>query len=930
MKKIYYLLFFALIACQASKKEYRETIDLSGQWQFALDTENEGISRQWYNKDLDDAIFLPGTTDSNQKGNLNNDTTTQHLNRVYTYEGPAWYRKKVIIPETLSDKHLVLHLERTKPSMVWVDDQLVGESMILQSPQEFDVSTHLTPGEHFITLRIDNDLKLTPYGNVHIYTDETQTNWNGVIGEIKIEASKKTFITDLQVHPDIHKKKIEVQIDIENQLNLDEITIELQVEKLINDEVFPLPSKKVTVVCEPAVRLEYELGDEMSLWDEYEQPMYRLTAVLSDGTVVDAKTVPFGMREFTTKGTQFTINGRTTFLRGKHEAGVFPLTGYTPTDVESWRRVYRIAKDYGINHYRFHSYCPPEAAFTAADLEGMYLQAELPFWGGLESDTIAGMLREEGLALMKAFGNHPSFVMFSQGNEIWSGHSRVEANLKAIKEYNPRPLYTMGSNNNIGFVPPNEVSDFFVAARTPSNGDTVLTHVRLSHGFVDSNGGGILNTTTPNTEINFEYPVSQIKVPIVSHEIGQYQIYPDYKEIDKYTGVVRAWNLEVFKKRLEEKGMGKMDSLFHVATGRWSALCYKAEMEAAIRTKGMAGFQLLDLQDFPGQGTALVGVLDAFMDSKGVVTPEEWRQSCDDVVLLLEFPTYVWTNQEQFEAKVVVANYSNQELNHELTWKLKREDGTIVQEGTIPPSSVPVGGLTDLGVIVTDFSEVNSPSKLSIEVNLQGTNYSNKYPVWVVDSPTSVEPISDVLISEKLDSKAKQQLSEGGKVLLFPITADVKGQSFAGHFINEFWNYSMFKGISEWAKGPISPGTMSILTNPKHPIFNSFPTDIHTNWQWFSILKNSNSLILDQSPAEYYPIVQVIDNLERNHKLGLIFEFKVGDGKLLVCMSQLGKLSDQPEAQQLYQSILSYMQSEEFSPAQEISEKELTKLLYGK
>jgi hypothetical protein len=237
------------------------------------------------------------------------------------------------------------------------------------------------------------------------------------------------------------------------------------------------------------------------------------------------------MRKFSADGTQFKINGRTTFLRGKHDACVFPLTGHPPMDAEGWLKIFEIAKSYGINHYRFHSYCPPEAAFDVADKVGIFLQAELPFWGGLESDTVANMLKEEGIEMLKQYANHPSFVMFSHGNEIWSGHDLVEKNIISLKEYDNRPLYTMGSNNNIGYVAPRKCSDFFVAARTPFAHDTTLTHLRLTHAFADSRDGGILNTQTPSTEMNFSYPVSQIDIPIISHEIGQYQIYPDYNEL---------------------------------------------------------------------------------------------------------------------------------------------------------------------------------------------------------------------------------------------------------------------------------------------------------------------------------------------------------------------------------------------------------------
>lgn len=926
MKNIYLIFLLIYVSCNSNKEDYRARLDLEGAWQFSLDSLNIGMEQQWYNSNLNDVVKLPGTTDTNQKGIHNKDTTTMHLNRVYTYEGVAWYRKKVVVPKNFNNKHIQLFLERTKASKIWIDSSFVGESKLLQSAQTFNVSNYLSPGEHYITIQINNDLKQTPYGNVHIYSDDTQTNWNGIIGDIYLEASPKTYISNLQVYPNVDEDKFDVEFEIENPLNYSTFNIELVVEKTYKGKTTKLKSHKSTIDYKPKTKLVYVFDEKPDLWDEYEQPLYLLKAIISNEKTKDAKTVGFGMRKFETKGTQFAINGCTTFLRGKHEAAVFPLTGYTPMNVDDWLRVFKIAKSYGINHYRFHTYCPPEAAFTAADQEGIYIQAELPFWGGLESHTIAQELKKEGLAMLKAYANHPSFVMFSPGNEIWDGHDKVEKMMLAFKKFDSRPLYTMGSNNNIGYMPPTDYADFFVGARIPTNGNTIQGHTRLTHAFADANDGGILNTLQPSTEINFDDAVSQLSIPIVGHEIGQYQIYPNYKEIHKYTGVLRAWNLEVFKNRLKKSGMQEMDSLFQKASGAWSALCYKAEIEAALRTKGLAGFQLLDLQDFPGQGTALVGILDAFMDSKNVVTPKDWKQSCNELAILPEFPKYCYINKENFQAKIKVANYSNTTISNPLHWELRKQDGTMIQQGHFLNLKI-INGLNDVGSINIRLSSISEAEKLTLHTYIVNTKYSNSHPIWVYPAKTTIQIPNDILVTEDLNNNIRTKLNHGAKVLLFPQTEDVKSTSLPGHFPPEFWNYGMFKTISEHVNRPVSPGTLGLLMNPDHKLFNSFPTDFHTNWQWFSIIKASNSLRLDITSKDYKPIVQVIDNLERNHKLGLVFEFKVGKGKLMVCMSQLNKILDKPEALQLYQSIINYMNSEDFKPNFTLTSEELEELL---
>lgn len=917
---------FSLFSFKGKDDEFRTRINLSGEWQFSLDPENIGITQNWFSKSLNNVIQLPGTTDSNQKGTKNETVSTLHLNRIYTYEGPAWYKKTIVIPKNWKGKHIELNMERSKPSKVWIDDHYIGESILLESPQKYTLEQYLTPGERTITIRIDNDIKLTPYGGVHIYSDDTQTNWNGIIGEFHLEASNKNYIKNVQVYPNINQKTIKVQVAIQNERKLKKIDIQLQISKIVKGKISKLKPQNYSVTSDSILNLEYSIGNETELWDEYNTPIYKLNAIISSkGKYQDNLKVSFGMRKFATKGTNFTINDRITFLRGKHDACVFPLTGHPPMDVEGWLRVFKIAKSYGINHYRFHSWCPPNAAFDAADQVGMYLEPELPFWGGLDTDSTATMLQAEGIALMKNYANHPSFVLFAAGNEIWSGHDRAEKIITALKKADSRPLYALGANNSIGYQGPRPVQDFHIAARIPGK-DSTLTHIRLSHGFVDSKEGGILNLMQPSTNFNYDFPVSQIKIPLVSHEIGQYQIYPDYDEITKYTGVLRATNLEEFKRRLTKNGMLSQNKEFTKASGALSALGYRAEIEAALRTKGFAGFQLLDLQDYPGQGTALVGILDAFMDSKNVISKEEWSHFCNDVVPLLLFDKYCWTESENFTATLQVANYSNKNIPNKIIWTAKDEANNVIAKGNFN-NNIPFGELSNIGKVSFPLTLQSVPQKLTIQIAIENTNYENSYPIWVYPEPKTLKKEESICIAGELNNEVFQQLKAGKKVLLFPSAASVKNNSVPGMFNADFWNYGMFKGFSESSKKAISPGTLGILTNPKHPIFKSFPTEFHTDWQWWTIIKCSNSLILNDTSANYRPIVQIIDNLERNDKMGMIFEFKVGEGKLLICMARLMDISDKAEANQLYHSIIDYMKSNEFSPNYDIDEAMLQKLI---
>jgi hypothetical protein len=461
--------------------------------------------------------------------------------------------------------------------------------------------------------------------------------------------------------------------------------------------------------------------------------------------------------------------------------------------------------------------------------------------------------------------------------------------------------------------------DYFTTCRVGGEGwGNYNTHTRGSFSFADAADGGMINHYYPNTQMNFTEGCSMTNVPIISHEMGQFQIYPDYNEISKYTGVLYPYNLEVFRSSLEKAGMLDQASDFHKASGLWALQLYKQDMEMDLRTHNMAGFQLLDLQDYPGQGSAYVGILDAFMQSKGLCTEREWRGWCSEVVPLLIAPKFCFTNKEGLHAIIQVANYSGTSLKGKtLSWNLDGKQGII----TLPQGE----GLINVGALDVDLSDYNKATQLKLVLQVEGTDYRNSYNLWVYPFGLDLSKLEQkVIVTNELTDRIAQQLENGKSVLLMP---DSSKLTVGGLFQTDYWNYRMFKTISENNKKMVSPGTLGILTDPRHPIFNSFPTEMHTNWQWFPIIKASHPFILDNTGKDYRPIVQVIDNIERNHKLGLVFEFAVGKGKLLVCMADLDTASAYPEGRQFYRSVLEYMTSNDFAPTTSISLEDFRKLM---
>ena len=830
-----------------------QSISLAGEWQVELGESKSAFAKgKRMVTDAAKRAILPGTIDTNHLGFAPKDTMeTTHLTRLYAYKGAARYSRTINIPKDWKKKPVELFLERTRPTWVYVDGELVDSCNFISTPQRYLLPKKVKSGKHLLEIVVDNGKGVPDqvYGSSHAYTEDTQTNWNGIIGRI-----------ELLLPSSVESKSAETLTGA-------------------------IPSRSV---ASPS-----------------------------------ALQMPDFAKDFHIKGAHFYANGHRIFLRGKHDAAVWPLTGHVEMSVEGWMKYLGTCKEYGINHVRFHSWCPPEAAFVAADSLGIYLQPELPFWGSFDKkdERLMAFLHQEGENILREYGHHPSFRMMALGNELWGDIDKMKEFVDDFRKIAPDKYYTFGSNYYLGYQGIKEGMDYFTTCRIGGEGwGKYNTHTRGSFSFADAYDGGRINHFHPNSTMNFDEACDKAGIPIISHETGQFQTYPDYREMKKYTGVLHPYNFEVFRRRLAAAGMLSQADDFHKASGLWSVKLYKADIEMDLRTRNMAGFQLLDIQDYPGQGSAFVGILDAFMESKGITTPEEWRQWCSPVVPLLEVEKFCFEDGEKIQAKVKVANYGGSSLyGKKLKWKIGDAEG-VMNIFTYDE------GLVDVGVLDEAIS-VDEPTKLLFTLNIEGTEARNSYELWIY--PKKALEKKGVIIAKDLNQEVVKVLEKGGKVLWMP-TDNATPYTVGGLFQTDYWNYRMFKTICENNKKKVSPGTLGILTNPEHPIFKGFPTEMHTNWQWFPVIKESHPLVLDNFAKDYRPIVQVIDNIERNHKLGLVMEWKVGAGKLLVCMSDLEKAAQYPEGKAFYQSVIDYMRSADFNPFSEITVDELKKKLAEK
>ena len=934
MKKYLLILlsFLALTACrQADNKQ-----SLQGEWRFALDRNDRGLAEQWYTRSLTDTIHLPGSLQEQGYGDevgIETPWTGQIVDKSWYdsplyekfrqpgnikvpfwlnpdrhYVGVAWYQKEIDIPASWNGSPVQLELERTHwETTLFLDGVEMGKHESLSTPYRHTFK-ELTPGKHTLTLRVDNRVNIEVGVNAHSVSDHTQSNWNGVIGTISLTAKPSLYIDDIQIYPNIADKTIKVAVSLDGTTTTNDATLLLQVEKK-DGSVVGKPHK-VTINPEAGMKQEITLsmGEDAQLWSEHSPNLYTLCAVVESDGKKEEQYRTFGLREFKANGTRFEVNGHPVFLRGTLECCIFPLTGYPATDRAYWTKIYNQCKAYGLNHVRFHSWCPPEAAFAVADSMGFYLQVECAGWTTVGDGGYSDQwFREESDRILKEYGNHPSFCLMAYGNEP-GGANQVKYLSELIDHWKSKDLRRAYTSS--GGWPYVENADYWNAPdpRIQGWGEGLRS---------------IINAQPPRTDYDFAHIIRE-NMPTVSHEIGQWCVYPNLKEIDKYTGVLKAKNFEIFRETLKGHHMADLADAFLYASGRLQTLCYKADIEAALRTPGFAGFQLLDLHDFPGQGTALVGVLDPFWDEKGYVTGEEYSTFCNNTVPLIRFPKMVWLNNETLNVPVEIAHFGEKPLQAaHINWQISDRAGNELAQGCFT-KDLPLTNCIPAGEIEYALSGIGEPSQLIVSVEVKETNSKNQWNIWVY--PAKQEAVEQQpYITSTLDNQTMARLDKGENVLLLLAPGSIlpeKGGDIRVGFSSIFWN-------TAWTnKQP--PHTLGILCDPAHPALAAFPTEGYSDYQWWDLVSNCNAMVLDDFPADYRPVVQLVDDWFTNRKLGILLEGKIGNGKLMVCSADLQKdLDKRPAARQLRQSILQYMASDRFNPSASL-DPALVKALYQK
>lgn len=881
---------------------FMTTIDLSGAWDVYLDETKSTQIPQTY----PDSIVLPDSTSNAGLFRENKQHEYGFLTDAHKFEGFAWFRRTVEIPDGMQDKQLSLFLERTRMSAVYIDGREYGCGNSLCAPHRFSLGG-LSAGRHELVVRIANTGY--PTGGGHMTSPDTQSNWNGIVGRIELQYCE-AYPEAVYVVPDITAHTLSVRAEI---CGRQQGSVQLRV----------FDERREYAAAQTDYEngtLEYTIGlpSNVPLWDEFSPNLLKLQ--LSIGC--DSRTVTVGMREMRGDGQKLLINGREAFLRGKHDGMVFPKTGYAPADVKSWLDVFHTAKEYGINHYRFHTCCPPEAAFEAADIMGIYMQPELPFWGTIPDEFGAEheYLRDEGFRILREFSHHPSFVMMSMGNELWGSKERLNELIAGYRAVCPDKMY-VGGSNNYQFVPcVLDEDDFFSGVR--------LGHDRLirgSYAMCDAPQGHI-QTDEPNSlhcydpiineknalesvggEIMIQYGTEMKTVsaeeadefvpdvPVISHEVGQYAMYPDFDEIAEYKGALRHTPYEAYMADLEKNHLAQMWREFFKASGRLAVQCYRDEIETAMRSAQLSGFQLLDIQDFPGQGVATVGILNAFLENKGHITAAQWRSFCSDTVVLAVLGKYVCASGEEIVSGIQLSSTRPDFDCQCVSWSVEAAGKAIAGGKSALHSR---RGRISLYKSISFAVDTEKPCKAVLKLWIDGTDISNSYTLYVF-------PQLDVKITEAAIEYGgrRVEITHDPAAAANPYTLYVPlpdENSLAGEYCTDFWCYGMFRSISESMGKPVPTGTLGLYIDKNSPLLSGFETDSHTTPPWYAIVSHSHCADLDGT--EISPDVWVIDNPQRHKRLALLYR----DNGTVCCTSRLWEIADRAEVKCFAASIVDY------------------------
>lgn len=872
------------------------SIDLSGNWHYETDPNDIGISEGFFGRTLKNEGFtIPADACFNKVGKRFvpfeefSYEAVRTLRPHYEYIGALWLQREFTLPEEYENKYITLFLERVNiASDLWIDGIKIDRQIIeITTPHIYNLTDKIKAGTHTVTLRIDNRNLLNIDGMASGYSVDTQSIWNGIIGKTEIRCEEIFHTSNIQVFPDERSIKIKLTAHSDCLFPKETRNVSFEIYAFSPDGT-KLKSEKYSSVLftkKQILHFDYPIDNPL-YWDEFNPVLYTLHVKMTHKNTVDEQEASFGMRTICTKGSEFILNGKPIALRGTADSGIYPITGYPPTDIEAWLKTFRTLKEYGLNHMRFHAWCPPEAAFTAADMTGVYVLAEMPLWLNMDVCALSAgddpihktYYLGEAMNISEHFGNHPSFIMFSNGNELLGDFEMLENITTQIKSLDNRRLYTLTSNFERPVTP---ADDYYSAVAY----DGQRVRVQVFHDVVSE-----------HTRLSYDDVVKKLNMPLVSFEIGQYCVYPDVDSTKAYTSNLRPVNFELIKEEMIKHNVYHMLDAFKKASGHFAALMYKEDIEASLRTHKMGGFELLGLSDYTGQGTATVGLLDVFWNSKNIITAEEFRHFCSPVVPLLKADR-IFMNTDTFRAELDLYNYSQTDIENPV-FDLTLYDGEneLLQKTTTENQlSFPL-----------DFIVKPTMVKAVLSVG----EYSNSWNIFVY---TNDDIKCDIPVFDGITDELISLTKTGGKAIV-TMSHDNLAHSFDGLFKPQFWSPAHFP----------SERSCGLICDNIHRIFDAFPTTAYADFQWKHPIDNCVNTDVSSLPTDFKYIVEPVPHFCDNVRRSPLFEAKVGNADVLFCGFDFS--TDNTAVKALENSIYKYVNSDSFVPVQMLTIEEIKKL----
>ena len=903
------LLFLARPAAAA---ESREQIDLNGEWQFRLDPSNAGLQQKWFalSERFTDSINVPGAWQAQGFGEPSG--ILRH-----NYEGTAWYRRAVSVPETWRAKRTVLHIGGAHRRVTaFVNGVELGGHDGFSAPFEFDISSAIKPGSvNVIVLRIENppvtieaspdkQKPLLPTGMLNYIG-----NWGGIYGAVELRSTPRTYIKSVLIIPDVEQRRISFHVRIDSAENPRPLA--LSVEAAGAAASVDIPAAKLdsdAVVDIPAPNAPQWSPDDPQL----------LTAhirLLDRGGEIDRKEERFGFRQFTTRGSTLLLNGKPLYLRGYGDDNVEALTGFPPSSRKVIVERLKLAKNFGFNAVRFHSMVPPAEYFEAADEAGMLIMAELPAAYTQYFFAHRDFLKGELERVLLAYRNHPSLLTLGFGNEFNLHWLKTDADRASFVE---------------------SIADFYKTAKRIAPATLIM-----------SNDGFDLRPT----DMVSMYRGAPADRPTVRHEFGQYYCsLPDIGLIDRFTGVMDPLWLKAKKKWVNDNHLESLYPKYLRHSEKLQQIGRKFQIERVRADGRVTGYHYWLIVDYPGgtgEGDSWEeGWFNYFWEPKGI-TPEQGKELNSPVLLMIDAGVdnrTLWLGEPK-EIGVRVSNYGLEAVRDgRIGWQLL--DGAHpVSTGALNGVVADLGKVSDAGVIRLNADAGAEAKKLELVLTLDTgrATYRNRWEFWAFPkrqpiAKPAIPVISTVrlaalhraypwletgarkltedslLITSVLDSRARAHLEAGGRVwVMLQDSTNRRGAEFF----------------------PASGGAIGTMVD-FHPALAGFPHEGFCDLQFYNLINGAFPLPIDHWPSDVRPIIggirttsEFLSKAKNLSRVAYAVEGASGKGRLLITTLRLRENFDEayPAAMTLMDLFMRYTTGPAFDPKAAIPDEALQRLL---